>query len=225
MEWGSKVRWGERGEVQVEEIEIKNGATQREGGNWMWIRGGGRGDIGRIGDRGRGAEITGGKRERKLVVEWKKQQVFLRRFVPLANPVGQWASGLTIHPADADGLAEGEEQQRGAAANMMVEQLQQVHSSLPAKRHRKTQTSNSHNRSFSTGLGQQSYWPLWQGRSPVGSRSSKQPTVPAPVCSPGAGMWGRDPPARSSDIPGPQTAFALTSMESSVCERQDGNAF
>lgn len=69
-----------------------------------------------------------------MVVEEEKQQVFRSRFVFLAKSDGQWASGLTVHPADADRLAEGKEQQRGAAADVMVEQLQQVHSSLPAER-------------------------------------------------------------------------------------------
>lgn len=36
----------------------------------------------------------------------------------------------TIHPADADRLAEGEEEQGGAAADMVVQQLEQVHPSL-----------------------------------------------------------------------------------------------
>lgn len=37
---------------------------------------------------------------------------------------------LTVDPADADGLTEGEQQQRGAAAHVMVQQLQQVHAAL-----------------------------------------------------------------------------------------------
>lgn len=37
---------------------------------------------------------------------------------------------LTVDPGNADRLAEGEQQQGGAAADMMVQQLEQVYPSL-----------------------------------------------------------------------------------------------
>lgn len=95
--------------------------------------------------------------EAEAVVEEKKEEekVFRRSCVCWATLVGR---GLTVHPADADGLAEGEQQQRGAAADVMVEQLQQVHSSLPADRHTQThrQTCFSQMWTFSPGQGQ--FW-------------------------------------------------------------------
>lgn len=60
--------------------------------------------------------------------------------------------GLTIHPADTDGLAEGEQQQCGATADVVVEQLQQVHSSLPADRETdRPQNCFSHSRPSALG--------------------------------------------------------------------------
>lgn len=71
--------------------------------------------------------------EKTVMMEKEKHQVLSRVFVVLTNCDGRRAGSLTIHPADTDGLAEGEQQQRGAAADMMVEQLQQIHSSLPSR--------------------------------------------------------------------------------------------
>lgn len=66
--------------------------------------------------------------------------------------------GLTVHPADADGLAEGEQQQRGATADVVVEQLQQVHSSLPADRETDQTTELLQPQStFSPGPGRESH--------------------------------------------------------------------
>ena len=41
--------------------------------------------------------------------------------------------GPTVHPANADGLTEGEEEQGGAAADMVIQQLEQVYPSLKTR--------------------------------------------------------------------------------------------
>lgn len=53
-------------------------------------------------------------------------------FAPLKVFCSGWLCRpwLTVHPANADRLAEGEEEQGGATADMMVQQLEQVHPSL-----------------------------------------------------------------------------------------------
>lgn len=102
------------------------------------MKGAGRGEGGTDGVEGDQQNMKKGQRRGKVVMKEEK-------FVYLANSEGWRASGLTVHPADADGLAEGKQQQRRTTADMMVKQLQQVHSSLPADRQKdKPQTRFSH---------------------------------------------------------------------------------